>query len=52
MSLDAELELIEDPFLRRSMTLAVDGTRSPELRQTMELEMDSGRQGGSDPKGL
>lgn len=40
MALDAELELIEDPFLRRSLTLAVDGTRSNELRQTMELEMD------------
>lgn len=41
MSLDAELELIRDPFLRRAMTLAVDGTHSPELRQRMEFEMDS-----------
>jgi len=40
MSLDAELELIEDPFMRKSLTLAVDGTHAPELRQTMELEMD------------
>ena len=41
MSLDAELELIQDPFLRKAMTLAVDGTHSPELRQRMEFEMDS-----------
>jgi chemotaxis protein MotA len=41
MSLDAELELIQDPFLKKAMTLAVDGTHSPELRQRMEFEMDS-----------
>jgi chemotaxis protein MotA len=41
MSLDAELELIQDPFLRKAMTLAVDGTHSTELRQRMEFEMDS-----------
>ncbi len=40
VSLDAELEFIEDPFLRRAMTLAVDGMRSPELRKSMEVEMD------------
>jgi chemotaxis protein MotA len=40
VSLDAELDLIEDPFLRRTMTLAVDGMKSPELRKTMEMEMD------------
>jgi len=40
MSLDSELELIEDPFLRKAMTLAVDGTQSSDLRQRMELEMD------------
>jgi chemotaxis protein MotA len=41
MSLDSELELIQDPFLKKAMTLAVDGTHSPELRQRMEFEMDS-----------
>jgi chemotaxis protein MotA len=41
MSLDAELELIQDPFLKKAMTLAVDGTHSPDLRQRMEFEMDS-----------
>jgi chemotaxis protein MotA len=40
MSLDAELESIQDPFLKKSLTLAVDGTRAAELRQTMELEME------------
>jgi chemotaxis protein MotA len=41
MSLDPELEQIQDPFLRKAMTLAVDGTHSPELRQRMEFEMDT-----------
>ena len=40
MSLDAELESIQDPFLKKCLTLAVDGTRAIELRQTMELEME------------
>jgi chemotaxis protein MotA len=40
MSLEAELEMIEDPFLKKSLTLAVDGTQPRELRQTMELDMD------------
>lgn len=40
ISLDAELESIEDPFLRKSLTLAVDGTDSSTLRHMMELEMD------------
>ncbi|MGA2671852.1 MAG: flagellar motor protein [Terracidiphilus sp.] len=39
-SLDSELELIEDPFFRKALTLAVDGTHPAELRQAMELEMD------------
>lgn len=40
MSLDAELELIDDPFMRKALMLAVDGTHSQELRQAMDLEMD------------
>lgn len=40
MSLDAELELIDDPFLRKALMLAVDGTHPQELRQAMELEME------------
>ena len=41
ISLDAELEKISDPFLRKSLMLAVDGTEPQELRSTMELEMDN-----------
>lgn len=40
MSLDAELELIADPFMKKALMLAVDGTHSQELRQAMELEME------------
>jgi chemotaxis protein MotA len=41
VSLDAELDAIPDVFLRKALTLAVDGTRAPELRQMMEVEMDT-----------
>jgi chemotaxis protein MotA len=40
VSLDSELEYIESPFFRRAMTLAVDGVRSSELREMMEVQMD------------
>jgi len=41
ISLDKETETIEDPFLRRALMLAVDGTESQELRNIMELELDN-----------
>ena len=41
VSLDAELENIQEPFLKKSLTLAVDGTEPQELRQMMELELDN-----------
>jgi chemotaxis protein MotA len=41
VSLDAELEQIEDPFLKKSLMLAVDGTEPKELREIMELELDN-----------
>jgi chemotaxis protein MotA len=41
LSLDKDLELVADPFLRKALTLAVDGIDAPELRLRMELEMDS-----------
>ena len=41
VSLDAELPQITDPFLRRSLMLAVDGTEPQELRKMMELELDN-----------
>jgi len=39
VSLDPELESVKDPFMRKALTLAVDGVHPPQLRQTMELEM-------------
>jgi chemotaxis protein MotA len=41
VSLDAELEGIADPFLKKSLMLAVDGTEPQELRKIMELELDN-----------
>jgi len=41
ISLDAELPNLDDPFLRRALTLAVDGTDSSELRAIMQLELDA-----------
>jgi len=41
VSLDKETANIQDPFLRRALMLAVDGTESQELRKIMELELDN-----------
>lgn len=41
ISLDAELESIAQPFLRKSLMLAIDGTEPRELRKMMDLEMTS-----------
>jgi len=41
VSLDSELQDIEDAFLKRSLMLAVDGTEPQELRKMMELELDN-----------
>jgi chemotaxis protein MotA len=41
ISLDSLLPSIQDPFLKRSLMLAVDGTEPKELRKMMELEMDN-----------
>ena len=41
VSLDKELVNIHEPFLRRSLMLAVDGTDSQELRHIMEVELDN-----------
>jgi chemotaxis protein MotA len=41
VSLDAELPEIEDPFLKKSLMLAVDGTEPGELRKILELELDN-----------
>jgi len=41
VSLDEELETVKEPFLKKSLMLAVDGTESQELRTMMELELDN-----------
>lgn len=41
ISLDADLPAINDPFLRKSLMLAVDGTEPQELRKMMQLELDN-----------
>jgi chemotaxis protein MotA len=39
VSLDRELQTIEEPFLKKSLMLAIDGTEPQELRKMMDLEM-------------
>jgi chemotaxis protein MotA len=41
VSLDAQLADIEDPFLKKALMLAVDGTEPDELRKIMELELNN-----------
>ena len=39
ISLEEDLGTVSDPFLRKALTLAVDGTDLHELRKMMELEL-------------
>lgn len=41
VSLDNDLDSIKDPFLRKSLMLAVDGADIMEIRNMMELDSDS-----------
>jgi chemotaxis protein MotA len=41
VSLDAEIEGITEPFLKKALMLAVDGTEPEQLRKMMELELDN-----------
>ena len=41
VSLDADLQSIQDPFLKQSVMLAVDGTEPAELRKIMQVVLDS-----------
>jgi chemotaxis protein MotA len=41
VSLDADLQTIQDPFLKQALMLAVDGTEPAELRKIMQLSLDS-----------
>jgi chemotaxis protein MotA len=41
VSLDADLRVIQDPFLKQSLMLAVDGTEPSDLRKIMRVSLDS-----------
>ena len=41
VSLDTILETVADPFLKKSLMLAVDGTEPQEIRKMMEFELDN-----------
>lgn len=41
VSLDSELDDVQDPFLKKSLMLAVDGTEPQEIRNMMELELNN-----------
>jgi chemotaxis protein MotA len=41
VSLDADLQTIQDPFLKQTILLAVDGTEPAELRKIMQVTLDS-----------
>jgi chemotaxis protein MotA len=40
VSLESDVEVVSDPFLRKALTLAVDGADLQDLRRIMELEID------------
>ncbi len=40
VALEPDADAAEDPFLRKALTLAVDGTEPEELRKTMELDIE------------
>ncbi|MGA8937684.1 MAG: flagellar motor protein [Acidobacteriaceae bacterium] len=40
LSLDAELMKVDDPFLRQSLMLAIDGVNASDLRKMMELQLE------------
>ncbi len=41
ISLDSELEKVRDPFMKKVLMLAIDGTNPSELRSMMEVELDN-----------
>ena len=48
VSLESEADKIADPFLRKALNLAVDGTDLNELRQIMEVDMQLAEQVGDE----
>jgi chemotaxis protein MotA len=45
VSLDADLQTIQDPFLKQTVMLAVDGTEPTDLRKIMQVSLDSMTEG-------
>jgi len=45
VSLDGDLDAIDEPFLRQALTLAVDGTEPAELRKIMSLTLETRSEG-------
>jgi chemotaxis protein MotA len=41
VSLDADLQTIQDPFLKQTVMLAVDGTEPADLRKIMQVSLES-----------
>lgn len=41
VSLDSDLETIQDPFLKQTVMLAVDGTEPSDVRKIMQVSLDS-----------
>lgn len=41
VSLDADLQTIQDPFLKQALMLAIDGTEPAELRKIMRVNLES-----------
>ena len=46
LSLESDMENIADPFLRKAISLTVDGTDLQELRKMMELDLDLQQRSG------
>lgn len=41
LSLDSDLPMVQDPFLKQTLMLAVDGTEPAAVRQIMKLELEN-----------
>ena len=49
ISLEADIQTITDPFLKKALTMAMDGVEPKVLRETMELEISNLEEEGEQP---
>jgi chemotaxis protein MotA len=49
ISLESDMQKITDPFLKRALTMAMDGVEPKVLRETMELEISNLEEEGEEP---